>query len=216
MKVRSKQEAWSKADVIFPTDYIKDDARSESAGYDIYYSTAEGVHAWISDLGDRLEVNLATGGTVNIWIEEEPKFKEYQIADALKVVNDAIYSIDDEVNSKLAEVTGIKEARAKLYGAYSKIARILKEQYPDSKLYNQYNLQYAEQSPAERKMKIYIKNLYGINDGRKRYYRKVGDGCFDFGSKERASDLTRDEVEKIMQHAEWYKTQYKASEIGVE
>lgn len=143
MKVRSRQEAWNKADAIFPTDYIKDEVRSKKAGYDIYYSTAQSVHAWISDLGDRLEVNLETGETINIWIEEEPRFKEYQIADALAVISDEIYDIDDKVDSKLADVTGIKEARDKLYGAYKVIAKILKEQYPDSKLYEEYNLKDA-------------------------------------------------------------------------
>ena len=143
MKVRSIQEAWNKADVIFPTDYIKDEVRSERAGYDIYYSTAKSVNAWIRDLGNRLEVNLETGETINIWIEEEPKFEEYQIADALSVISTAIYDIDDQVDSKIADVTGIKEARDKLYGAYKVIAKILKEQHPDSKLYEEYNLQDA-------------------------------------------------------------------------
>lgn len=99
-----------------------------------------GVHAYICDLGNRLEVNLETGETVNVWIEETPKFKEYQISDALEVINNAIYEIDDLVNDKLAEVTGIKQARNKLYGAYDIIAKILKEQHPESKLAKKYNL----------------------------------------------------------------------------
>lgn len=143
MKVNSKEQAWVEADKLFPTDYIKDEKKSDAAGYDIYYSTCDGVNAWISDLEDRLEVNLETGETVNIWIEEEPQFKEYQIAEALRVINDAIYEIDDNVNSKLAEVTGIREARDKLYDAYGAIAKILKSQHPDSELYAEYNLQYA-------------------------------------------------------------------------
>lgn len=143
MKVRSKQEAWDKADVIFPTDYIKDEVLSNNAGYDIYFSTAEGVYAWISDLDDRLEVNLPTGESINIWIEEEPKFTEGQIADTLAIISDTIYDIDDKINRELAEVTGIKEARDKLYDAYSVIAKILKEQHPDSCLYEKYNLQYV-------------------------------------------------------------------------
>lgn len=143
MKVNSKEQAWVEADKLFPTDYIKDEKKSDAAGYDIYYSTCDGVNAWISDLEDRLEVNLATGETVNIWIEEEPQFKEYQIAEALRVINDAIYEIDDNVNSKLAEVTGIREARDKLYDAYGAIAKILKSQHPDSELYAEYNLQDA-------------------------------------------------------------------------
>lgn len=66
-------------------------------------------------------------------------------------------------------------------------------------------------------MKVFIKNLYGINDGRKAYYRKQGIGCFDFvNQKEFASDLTVDEAEQIMNHADWYKKQYNASEMTIE
>lgn len=138
--VRSIKEAWQKADAIFPTDYIKDEIKSERAGYGVYVSTADGVNAWISDLGDRLEVNLDNGKTVSIWVNETPKFNEWQIADALEVVNEAIYQIDDMVDSRLAEETGIARARTLLYGAYDEIKKILDEQYPESKLYTKYNL----------------------------------------------------------------------------
>ena len=143
MKVNSKKQAWIEAGKLFPTDYIKDETKSENAGYDIYCSTCDGVNAWICDLDKRLEINLATGETVNIWIEEEPQFKEYQISDALKVIDNAIYEIDDNVDGKLAEVTGIREARTKLYEAYKEIAKLLKSQHPDSELYARYNLQDA-------------------------------------------------------------------------
>ena len=143
MKVKSKQEAWRKADIIFPTDYMKDDNRSNRAGYDIYHSTVAGVNAWISDLGNRLEVNLENGETVNIWIDEEPQFAEYQLEGALRVISDAIYAIDDNILPNLQKVTGLDEARAKIYGAYAEIAKILKVQYPDSKLYDMYNLKDA-------------------------------------------------------------------------
>ena len=143
MKVKSKQEAWRKADVLFSTDYMKDDIRSNRAGYDIYYSTAAGVDAWISDLGDRLEVNMENGKTVNIWIDDEPQFAEYQLEDALSVISDAIYAIDDNVLPNLQKVTGLDEARAKIYGAYGEIAKILKAQYPNSRLYDMYNLKDA-------------------------------------------------------------------------
>lgn len=69
----SVNEAWSVAADIFPTDYAKDTQRSSRAGYDVYHSTADGVSAWISDLGCRLEVNLPNGDTVNVWIEEDPE-----------------------------------------------------------------------------------------------------------------------------------------------
>jgi hypothetical protein len=143
MKVNSREQAWREADNLFPTDYIKDEKKSDAAGYDIYCSTCDGTNAWISDLDNRLEINLTTGETVNIWIEEEPQFKEYQISDALEVIDNAIYEIDDNVNDKLAEVTGIREARSKLYDAYKEIAKILKSQHPDSELYARYNLQNA-------------------------------------------------------------------------
>lgn len=142
MKVNSREQAWMEADNLFPTDYIKDEKKSDAAGYDIYCSTCDGANAWISDLDNRLEINLSTGETVNIWIEET-QFKEYQISDALEVIDNAIYEIDDKVNSKLAEVTGIREARNKLYDAYKEIAKILKSQHPDSELYARYNLQNA-------------------------------------------------------------------------
>ena len=143
MKAKNRDEAWRIADDIFTTDYMKDDSRSSNAGYDIYYSTAAGVNAWISDLGNRLEVNLENGDTVNIWIDEEPQFAEYQLADALSVISDAIYAIDDNILSNLQKATGLDEARAKIYGAYAEIAKILKAQHPDSRLYDMYNLKDA-------------------------------------------------------------------------
>lgn len=143
MTVKNRSEAWRKVDIIFPTDYMKDDAKSARAGYSVYYSTCEGVHAWISDLGDRLEVNLETGETVSIWIKEEPQFPEYMLADALRVISNALYEIDDNILDKLQKATGIDEARAKLYGAYAEIAKILKAQHPDSPLYDKYNLKDA-------------------------------------------------------------------------
>ena len=100
--------------------------------------------AWISDLGDRLEINLENGETVNIWIDEEPEFSESEIADALSVISDAIYDIDDKINLELADTTGIKAARDTLYGAYKEIAKILKAQHPGSPLFAQYNLQDAD------------------------------------------------------------------------
>ena len=66
-------------------------------------------------------------------------------------------------------------------------------------------------------MTVYIKNLYGINDGRKAYYRNQGIGCFDFvNQKKFASDLTKGEVAKIIEHSDFYKNMYKANEIGTE
>ena len=66
-------------------------------------------------------------------------------------------------------------------------------------------------------MKVYIKNLYGINDGRKAYYRKQGIGCFDFvNQKKFASDLTAEEVAKILAHSDFYTKMYGADIIETE
>ena len=59
---------------------------------------------------------------------------------------------------------------------------------------------------------MYIKmiGLYGMENS-KAYYRKIGDGCFDFvNDKKFASDITREEAEKIMENQDWYLKQYKA------
>jgi len=69
MTVTSIRDAWAEVQKIFPTRYEHDANRSERAGYPIYYSTASGVNAWISDLGNRLEVNLPDGKSVDIWIQ---------------------------------------------------------------------------------------------------------------------------------------------------
>ena len=69
MTVTSIRDAWAEVQKIFPTYYEHDTSRSERAGYPIYCSTAAGVDAWISDLGNRLEVNLPDGKSVNIWIQ---------------------------------------------------------------------------------------------------------------------------------------------------
>lgn len=82
MKAQTIKEAWAMADEIFPTDYIKDDQRSERAGYPVYYSTLEGCTAYICDLGDRLEVNLPDGHTVNIWIDETVEITPDEILNA--------------------------------------------------------------------------------------------------------------------------------------
>ena len=71
MKVSSVKQAWELANRLFPTAYEKDEERSRRAGYPIHHSTAEGVNAWISDLGNRLELNYPNGESENIWIEED-------------------------------------------------------------------------------------------------------------------------------------------------
>ena len=75
-EVKSVREAWAKVNELFPTDYHYDSERSYNAGYPIYYTTSSMHHAlWVSDLGDRLEVNLMEKDygyvSFNVWINEE-------------------------------------------------------------------------------------------------------------------------------------------------
>ena len=41
IEVRTIEEAWTKANEFFPTDYNKDEESSERAGYPIYRSSVE-------------------------------------------------------------------------------------------------------------------------------------------------------------------------------
>ena len=143
MTVNSREAAWQKVNEIFPTDYEKDTRASIAAGYDVYWSTADGVNAWISDLNARLEVNLPNGDSINIWIDEEPEFREYMLKDALEVINEALYQIDDMVLPKLQKKIGLDVAREQLYGGFKVIAEILRKDYPDSELIARYNLDEA-------------------------------------------------------------------------
>ena len=69
MVVFSKEEAFSVADRIMKHDYIYDSLASKNAGYPIYSSTCD-CNEWLSDLGNRLEVNTEDGKSVNIWIDD--------------------------------------------------------------------------------------------------------------------------------------------------
>ena len=70
MKVKNTAEAWEIANRIFQTDYTKDETSSARAGYPVYRSGIN-HYDYICDLGDRLEINLHNGETLNIWIESE-------------------------------------------------------------------------------------------------------------------------------------------------
>ena len=67
--VNSRDKAFIEADKYIKGDYEYDPVRSGRAGYDIYFSTSD-RYEYISDLGDRLEVNMENGDTVNVWIDK--------------------------------------------------------------------------------------------------------------------------------------------------
>lgn len=68
MIVNTKEQAWQEANKIFPTDYEKDYASSQRAGYDIYRHPTLNYYNRICDLGNRLEV-IVNENYINIWIE---------------------------------------------------------------------------------------------------------------------------------------------------
>ena len=89
--VHSKEAAFQVANTIIPTDYEYDIERTSKAGYPIYWTTAAGRNCWISDLGDRLEVNLDNGSSVNIWIDD-PVTIDLMGVEA-EVIADKVYKV---------------------------------------------------------------------------------------------------------------------------
>lgn len=81
MKVKNLQQAWNEANRLIAYDYLKDNEASKKAGYTIYRSM-KNHYDYICDLGDRLEINLANGQTVNIWIEQPNTIEEYAECEA--------------------------------------------------------------------------------------------------------------------------------------
>ena len=123
--VASREEAWQKANEIFPTDYEKDEVSSERAGYPIYRSTATdaGITDWISDLGVRLELNLKNGAkTLNIWITPPtPKIKvirQWNMTDVMRMcISNNFYTCGDtrEYSKMLEYVENSKPTPENIY-----------------------------------------------------------------------------------------------------
>lgn len=136
--VTKKEKAFEIARTMLDgADFYQDMDRTERAGHPIY--ATEKSYEWVSDLGDRLEVNQ-NADSMNIWIDPYDKIKEYQLDDALNAIDDCIYKIDDTVHPMIEDHTGIRMARDLLYGAFKEIKEILDAKYPESELYKKYNL----------------------------------------------------------------------------
>ena len=85
MKARNYSEAWTIAREIFPTPLQKDESSSQRAGYSVYRSTDfDRYYCYICDLGDRLEINLDDGRTINIWIRPAEDDDAEEINEAVK------------------------------------------------------------------------------------------------------------------------------------
>lgn len=109
MKVCSVEDAWGVVNLIFPTDYEKDEDSTKRAGYPIYRSTAEErYYCYICNLNTRLEINLDNGKTVNVWIateaeNTETKRKELSNAEiAIDFINQLINERIKAIGSKTA------------------------------------------------------------------------------------------------------------------
>lgn len=102
IKVKTMEEAWTKVNEIFPTDYAKDNDSSERAGYPIYRSTAEGhYYDYICDLNNRLEINLAEGNqTINIWIIAEEQGEDVEVTVVAKSGETRVYATYAEFKKK--------------------------------------------------------------------------------------------------------------------
>lgn len=83
--VENYEQAWVKAAEILGCSFYYDKVASEDAGYPVHKGDSE-VNCWISDLGNRLEVNMSNGSTINIWIEEE---KLYTAAEVRQIITNA-------------------------------------------------------------------------------------------------------------------------------
>lgn len=66
IQVKDRQEAFDVINEMYPLTYNKDERSTENAGYPIYRSEEE-YYSYICDLGCRLELNLASGETVNFY-----------------------------------------------------------------------------------------------------------------------------------------------------
>lgn len=100
-------EAWKMVDEIFPADYEKDEVSSNTAGYAVYRSRIN-YYDYICDLGDRLEVNLSSGKSVNIWIKADEAEKAEQAADEMHE-----YILTIGLNDRVTEKQEISSEAAK-------------------------------------------------------------------------------------------------------
>lgn len=112
IRAKNREEAWRIADSTFPTDYMKVERASAAAGYPIYWSTLEGMNAWISDLNTSLELNMEDGETVMISIDFIPEITVEKRIDSSSVretcVRNNFYTMGtiEEYNELLDKANG--------------------------------------------------------------------------------------------------------------
>lgn len=114
--VENYEQAWVKAAEILGCNFYYDKVASEDAGYPVHKGDSVAT-CWISDLGNRLEVNKADFTTVNIWIEEEKLYTAAEVSqiitnakrelEAIEKIIDAVKQMDisDAGDAVLAEMS---------------------------------------------------------------------------------------------------------------
>lgn len=100
--VTAKTEAWDVAMALLggKMNYNLDKISSEKAGYDIFRSE-DSYYNYICDLGDRLEVNMDSGITKNIWIGKQEEPTKEIIHECNYSSNDFLDKVADKVAEKL-------------------------------------------------------------------------------------------------------------------
>ena len=70
--VKDSADAFNVAARFMPGDWDDDRQASARAGYPVYRCYGDGLYYnYICDLGNRIEVNLGDGSTVNVWIDDD-------------------------------------------------------------------------------------------------------------------------------------------------
>lgn len=81
--VTSTNEAWGLATEVFGVSCSIDQTATDIAGYKIFRGNTDAA-CWISDLGNRLELNMSDGSTINIWIDQ----KKYTAEEVRNMISD--------------------------------------------------------------------------------------------------------------------------------
>ena len=121
---------------VEPNDEIDvyDDDIEDNFNYELsdFYDFCDAFRIWIP-----LHESMNKGSA----LKEDYEIKEWMIDDALEVIDDAIYKIEDNIGTEVQELLGISNARKQLYGAFHKAYKFLSKNFPDSELIKKYDLE---------------------------------------------------------------------------
>lgn len=108
----------------------EDRGLSKDAGHPVLKGPMPDDTRSVDDLGDRFVV-YRDGESLSITVDPlRDLYSIGQIEDALDLLNDILYELDDKMPNVIAKNTHIGEARDLLYGAWTEIREILKNKFP--------------------------------------------------------------------------------------